>query len=56
VFPVLANNQGEVRVPLPIPNDRSLAGVTVFSQFLAPSPCAPQGWSASHGLAVTVQR
>jgi hypothetical protein len=56
VFPVLADAQGEVRVALPIPPDRSLAGVTVFTQFLAPSACVPQGWSASHGLAVTVQR
>ena len=55
-FDVLADARGELAVPLPIPDDSTLVGLTVFNQLYWVDSCGPQGLSASQGLKVTVSK
>ena len=51
---VFADARGGSAMPLPIPDDRSLIGLQIFSQSLWVDSCGPQGVSATQGLGVTV--
>ena len=55
LLPVGSNAVGAAEVSLPIPPDPSLAGGQANLQFVFPSPCGPQGLSASNALTVIVQ-
>ncbi len=51
---------GSASVPIPVPNDPTLAGGQVYAQFAwigpnSPPPCPPTGLSASNALGITVQ-
>ncbi|HET6202991.1 MAG TPA: hypothetical protein VFI25_09350 [Planctomycetota bacterium] len=54
-IPVGSNALGAAEVPIPIPNDPSLAGFGVFIEFLWADSCAPGGFSNSNALAILVQ-
>lgn len=56
LFDVIADAHGELAVPLPIPQDATLVGLTVFSQTLWSDACGPQGLSATQGLRITVSK
>ena len=56
---VFADDQGESQIPLPLPNDPQLAGITAYTQVIWPwpvGPCQPgtAGLSSSNGLGVTL--
>jgi len=56
---VFADGSGVADIPLPIPNDLELAGVTAYAQVLwawPTGPCQPttSGFSSSNGLGVTL--
>lgn len=50
-----ANGAGTATWSLPIPDQPQLAGLSLFAQGAWLDTCAPGGWSASRGLALTVQ-
>jgi hypothetical protein len=55
-----SNGSGASQVPLAIPNNPSLAGFRLFTQFVwfgptSPPPCPPLGVSASTALDLTIQ-
>ena len=55
-----ADATGYARIDVPLPPNSALNGATVFTQLLwptpaSPAPCPPQGFSASHGLQITLQ-
>jgi len=57
---VASNAQGVGRHNLPIPPVPALAGLSLYAQMAwtwSQGPCSPSpfGWSASHGLAITLQ-
>ncbi len=59
-LPVTSNATGHAVMPLPIPADASLAGLSAYLQTIwawSPSVCSPSstGLSSSRGLALTIQ-
>ena len=51
-----ANDLGYAELPAPIPNDPTLANLTVYAQFFFEDAAGgPSGWSASNALAITIQ-
>jgi hypothetical protein len=58
MVPTQLDNGGEVRIPMPVPNDTSMIGAEVFLQagITDPGGCAFGTISTSHGLWVIVNR
>ena len=52
----VSDGLGQATAPVPIPNDPSLSGVTVFTQFFfSDAVCGSAGFVASDGLGITIQ-
>lgn len=51
-FPLASSTdtQGDALVPMPIPNDSGLLGLSVYCQWLIQDAGAPADWSMSGGL------
>jgi hypothetical protein len=50
----VANVHGDAQVPLPIPNDPSLVGYSLFTQGVWLDACGPLGFAATAGLAIRI--
>jgi DNA-binding beta-propeller fold protein YncE len=56
LFDVVSDARGTLALPLPIPEDLNLVGLTLFGQVLWKDACGPQGLSATQGLRITVSK
>ena len=51
---VASDTRGELALPLPLPNDSSIVGLTVYSQIAWSDNCTPSRVSATQGLRVRI--
>jgi hypothetical protein len=56
IMSVFSDANGELALPLPIPNDIALVGLAVFNQIAWSDNCASQRVSATQGLKITITK
>lgn len=56
VLPVVSATDGTLNLPVPLPSDPRLVGITTFSQVAWVDSCGPRGLSATPGLQLTIQK
>ena len=54
-LPLFADAQGQATLPLPLPANPALRGLTLHSQSLLLDSCGAQGFAATNGLTFTIQ-